>query len=128
VGVARSSEGLRHAIARIRDLRARFWTEVAIPGSGAQLNQALEKAGRVADFLELAELMAIDALDRQESCGAHFRTEHADAGEARRDDEHWAFASAWGVDAAEPGGALVFTRHAEPLSYRSVPLGTRSYR
>jgi succinate dehydrogenase / fumarate reductase flavoprotein subunit len=129
VGVTRSAAGLRQALERIRDLRARFWSEVAVPGSGTQLNQALEKAGRVADFLELAELMATDALDRQESCGAHFRTEHQDAGEARRDDDQWAFASAWGVDDAEaPGGGLAFTRHAEPLSYREVPLATRSYR
>ncbi len=129
VGVARTAEGLSRAIDRIRDLRGRFWREVAVPGSGAQVNQALERAGRVADFLELAELMAVDALDRQESCGAHFRTEHADAGEARRDDERWAFASAWGVDGADdPGGAMTFTRHAEPLSYTAVPLATRSYR
>lgn len=128
VGVARTAEGLERAISRIRELRGRFWREVAIPGSGAQLNQALEKAGRVADFLELAELMAVDALDRQESCGAHFRTEYQDAGEARRDDERWAFASAWGIDGAdEPDAAMTFTRHAEPLGYESVPLATRSY-
>ncbi|MFT3876389.1 MAG: fumarate reductase/succinate dehydrogenase flavoprotein subunit [Propioniciclava sp.] len=129
VGVARTAEGLLRAIGLIRDLRGRFWREVAIPGSGAQVNQALERAGRVADFLELAELMAVDALDRQESCGAHFRTEHADAGEACRDDERWAFASAWAVDGADdPGGAMTFTRHAEPLTYQAVPLATRSYR
>lgn len=128
VGVARTAEGLERAISRIRELRGRFWREVAIPGSGAQLNQALEKAGRVADFLELAELMAVDALDRQESCGAHFRTEYQDAGEARRDDERWAFASAWGIDGAdEPDAAMTFTRYAEPLGYESVPLATRSY-
>lgn len=129
VGVARTAEGLRRAIGRIGELRARFWARVAVPGSGAQVNQALEKAGRIADFLELAELMATDALDRQESCGAHFRSEHSDAGEARRDDQHWTFASAWAVDGTEqPGGTLAFTRHAEPLEYRAVPLATRSYR
>ena len=74
-----------------------------VAGSGDRLNQVLEQAGRVADFLELAELMCVDALDRQESCGAHFRTEHQDAGEARRDDEHWAFVSAWGT--ADAGAA-----------------------
>lgn len=129
VGVARTGEGLARAISRIRDLRRRFWRELAIPGTGAQLNQALERAGRVADFLELAELMATDALDRQESCGAHFRTEHQDAGEAKRDDEHWAFASAWGVDGADvPDARMTFTRHAEPLRYEAVPLATRSYK
>jgi len=129
VGVARSAEGLARAIARIQDLRRRFWNELAIPGTGAQLNQALERAGRVADFLELAELMAVDALDRQESCGAHFRTEYQADGEARRDDRRWAFASAWGVEGAdEPDAAMTFTRHAEPLGYESVPLATRSYR
>jgi succinate dehydrogenase / fumarate reductase flavoprotein subunit len=129
VGVARSEEGLRRAIDDIRALRARFWADVAVPGTAHQVNQPLERAGRIADFLELAELMATDALDRQESCGAHFRTEHQDAGEALRDDERWAFASAWGVeDADRPGGSMTFTRCAEPLEYRSVPLATRSYR
>lgn len=132
VGVDRSAKGLTTAIEEIRSLRSRFWHEVAIPGTGDQVNQALEKAGRVADFLELAELMATDALDRTESCGAHFRTEYQDSGEARRDDKHWAFASAWGVtappEAARPDGPMAFTRHAEPLEYRSVPLATRSYR
>jgi succinate dehydrogenase / fumarate reductase flavoprotein subunit len=126
VGVERSAAGLRTAIEEIRNLRARFWREVRVPGTGAQLNQALERAGRVADFLELAELMAVDALDREESCGAHFRTEFQDDGEARRDDANWAFASAWG--AREDRGRLEFTRHVEPLSFTAVPLATRSYR
>ena len=94
VGVERTSEGLRTAIEEIRDLRRRFWRNVRVPGTGAHLNQALERAGRIADFLELAEVMAVDALDRQESCGAHFRSEVQDAGEAKRDDDRWAFASA----------------------------------
>ena len=87
------------------------------------MNLALEKAGRVADFLELAELMCVDALDRDESCGAHFRSEHQAAGEAVRDDSAWAFTSAWGVD-----GEGTFTRHAEPLSFSAIPLATRSYK
>ncbi|SHI45477.1 succinate dehydrogenase subunit A [Tessaracoccus bendigoensis DSM 12906] len=129
VGVERTAEGLAAAIDDIHDLRHRFWREVRVPGEGRQLNQALEKAGRVADFLELAELMAVDALDRQESCGAHFRSEFQDGGEARRDDQRWAFASAWETRGAS--GAthdLQFTRHAEPLAFASVPLATRSYR
>ena len=128
VGVARTADGLTQAIGRIRELRARFWSQVAVPGSGAQLNQALERAGRVADFLELAEVMAVDALDRQESCGAHFRTEYSIEGEARRDDERWACASAWSVAGADsPAADMTLTRHAEPLAFQRVPLVTRSY-
>ena len=129
VGVERDAEGLARAIGDVRELRARLWRDVRVPGTGAQVNQALEKAGRIADFLELAELMATDALDRQESCGAHFRSEFQDSGEARRDDERWAFASAW--SATGDDGAtdrLAFTRHAEPLRFTNVPLATRSYR
>ena len=128
VGVERSADGLRRAIDEIRDLRARFWRDVRVPGTGAELNQALEKAGRIADFIELAELMAVDALDRQESCGAHFRSEHQADGEAKRDDERWAFASAWETHSSHASHELSFTRHAEPLSFTSVPLATRSYR
>lgn len=129
VGVERTAAGLRTAIDEIRDLRHRFWHQVRVPGGGRQLNQALEKAGRIADFMELAEVMAVDALDRQESCGAHFRSEYQDEGEARRDDDAWSFASAWETH-APPGAAddLTFTRHAEPLRFESVPLATRSYR
>jgi succinate dehydrogenase / fumarate reductase flavoprotein subunit len=130
-GVERSAASLTQAIADIADLRAEFWDDLSVPGSGAQLNQGLERAGRVADFLELAELMCVDALDRQESCGAHFRTEYQDSGEARRDDAHWAFVSAWEVDGAPQGvadHALSFVRHAEPLHFEAVQLATRSYK
>ena len=129
VGVERTADGLRAAVDEIRDLRSRFWREVRVPGGPGHLNQSLERAGRVADFLELAELMAVDALDRQESCGAHFRSEYQDEGEARRDDDAWSFASAWETH-APPDAAdhLTFTRHAEPLRFESVPLATRSYR
>lgn len=129
VGVERTAAGLRTAIDEIRDLRHRFWHQVRVPGGGRQLNQALEKAGRIADFMELAEVMAVDALDRQESCGAHFRSEYQDEGEARRDDDAWSFASAWETH-APPGATddLTLTRHAEPLRFESVPLATRSYR
>ena len=130
-GVNRSAESLTTAIGEIRALRAEFWTDLALPGSGDHVNTALERAGRVADFLELAELMCVDALDRDESCGAHFRAEHQNAGEAQRDDEGWAFCSAWGAAGEEQGtGAhdLTFTRHAEPLEFTAVPLATRSYK
>ena len=127
VGVERTADGLRAAIDGIRELRSRFWREVRVPGTGAELNQSLEKAGRIADFLELGELMAVDALDRQECAGAHFRSEYQDASEARRDDERWAFASAWEVDADDAAGGLRLTRHAEPLTFTAVPLATRSY-
>ncbi|HHW83767.1 MAG TPA: fumarate reductase/succinate dehydrogenase flavoprotein subunit [Actinomycetales bacterium] len=132
-GVGRSPESLATAIEEVRALRGEFWSELFIPGSGAEVNIALERAGRVADFLELAELMCVDALDRDESCGAHFRADHQAEGEAVRDDEHWAFASAWGADGPEQGQgpadyALTFTRHAEPLSFTAVPMATRSYK
>ena len=98
-------------------------------GSGAQLNQVLERAGRVADFLELAELMCVDALDRDESCGAHFRHEHQTPdGEALRRDADWCFTSAWGSDGDDRGGPRSFIRHAEPLTFETVGLTTRDYR
>ncbi len=122
-GVQRSKSGLEKGLRDVRDLRMEFWRDVSVPG-GPHLNSTLEKAGRVADFLELAELMLTDALDREESCGAHFRVEFQEEGEAARDDSRWAFVSAWETS---PGAQLKFTRHAEPLEFRSVPLATRSY-
>lgn len=128
-GVTRSAAGLTEAIGRVRDLRARFWSELRVTGSSDHLNPVLEYAGRVADFLELAELMCVDALDRDESCGAHFRTEHQSrGGEALRDDDTWCFASAWGSCGDDRGGPRLFTRHAEPLAFTSVGLTTRDYR
>lgn len=124
-GVTRSRSGLECAIREIRGLRADFWHEVAVPGDASHVNQALEKAGRVADFLELAQLMCVDALDREESCGAHFRVEYQDNGEAKRDDEHWRFISAW--QCSQHGNELDFRRFAELLDYVAVPLATRSY-
>ena len=98
-------------------------------GTGEHLNQVLELAGRVADYLELAELMCVDALDRDESCGAHFRDEHQTAeGEALRRDDTWSFASAWGSDGDDRGGPRTFIRHAEPLDFSAVELTTRDYR
>jgi succinate dehydrogenase / fumarate reductase flavoprotein subunit len=96
VGMTRNKEGLEKAIGMIRALREEFWKNVRVVGIGEGLNESLEKAGRVADFLELAELMAIDALHRDESCGGHFRIEHQTPdGEAKRDDEQFAYVAAW---------------------------------
>jgi len=124
-GMARRAEGLREAIHRIPVLREEFWRDVNVPGSDAELNQALEKAGRVADFLELGELMCRDALHREESCGGHFREEHqTQDGEARRDDEHFAYVAAWEWrgDGQEP------CLHKEPLAFENVKLAMRSYK
>jgi len=124
-GMARNKAGLEEAIARIPELRAEFWENVAVLGSGESVNQSLEKAGRVADFLEFGELLCRDALDRNESCGGHFRTEfQTPEGEALRDDEHYAHVSAWQYE----GENAVPTRHKEPLHYEEVKLATRSYK
>ncbi len=123
-GMARSADGLRTALARIPDLRAEFWRDVKVLGTGEELNQSLEKAGRVADFLEFAELMCRDALEREESCGAHFRTEYQLDGEAKRDDARFAYVAAW--EYAGEGKPPVL--HKESLDYESVHLATRSYK
>jgi succinate dehydrogenase / fumarate reductase flavoprotein subunit len=124
-GMARTATGLREAIAQIAPLREEFWRDVRVPGSGADLNQELEKAGRVADFLEFAELMCIDALDRDESCGAHFREEHQTAdGEAKRDDERFAYVAAWEYTGEGSAPRL----HKEPLTFEYVHLAQRSYK
>jgi succinate dehydrogenase / fumarate reductase flavoprotein subunit len=123
-GMARSAAGLRDGIARIRDLRDRYPREVFVAGRGEDLNQSLEKAGRVADYLELAELMCVDALHREESCGGHFREEHQTAdGEAQRDDDRFAYVAAWEFrgDDAEP------QLHREQLRFEHVHLAQRSY-
>ena len=124
-GMARNAAGLQEALARIPELREEFWRNVNVPGSDAELNQALEKAGRVADFLELGELMCRDALHREESCGGHFREEYqTDDGEARRDDERFAYVAAW-----EYTGNLQSPRlHREPLAFEYVHLAQRSYK
>jgi succinate dehydrogenase / fumarate reductase flavoprotein subunit len=123
-GMERTDEGLRKAIGLIRDLKAEFWTRVKVPGVGAELNQNLEKAGRVADFLELGELMCIDALHRTESCGGHFRAESQDEeGEAKRDDENFSYVAAW-----EWGGGDEPILHKEDLEFEYVKPSTRSYK
>lgn len=123
-GVSRSAASLSETLGQVRELRDKFWRDVKVLGSPDRINQELERAGRVADFLELAELMVIDALDRTESCGAHFRQEYMlPDGEARRDDANWANVSAWQTTA---DGEHV--RHTEPLNYQLVPLEVRDYR
>ena len=95
-GMARTAEGLKHALSLIPGLREQYWRDVRVLGKGDDLNQALERAGRVADFFELAELMCLDALERNESCGGHFREEYqTPEGEAARDDVNYAYAAAW---------------------------------
>ncbi len=123
--MARNKAGLEAALREIPALREQFWQDVTVPGSGNELNQSLEMAGRVADFLELGELMCLDALEREESCGGHFREEHqTEEGEALRDDERFCHVAAW--EYAGPGNRPV--RNVEPLEFENVHLATRSYK
>jgi succinate dehydrogenase / fumarate reductase flavoprotein subunit len=124
-GMARNDAGLREALAKIPQIREEFHASVNVPGSDAELNQALEKAGRVADFMELAELMCKDALHRTESCGGHFREEsQTPDGEALRDDEHFAYVAAW--EYAGPNAEPILNK--EPLEFEYVHLAQRSYK
>ncbi|WP_396199844.1 fumarate reductase/succinate dehydrogenase flavoprotein subunit [Gemmatimonas sp.] len=123
-GMARTKEGLTKALELIAALKGEFWSNVNVPGSGDNLNQALENAGRVADFIELGELMCRDALAREESCGGHFRVEYQDAGEAKRNDDDFAYVAAW--EFAGEGKAPILNK--EPLVYENVHLSTRSYK
>ena len=124
-GMSRSAAGLKEAIDRIRTLRAEFWQNLMVPGWSSDLNQPLEKAGRVADFLELAELMCIDALDRNESCGGHFREEYQTPdGEPQRDDEHYSYVAAWAYTG--PGNPPELSK--EPLQFDYVHPSQRSYK
>ena len=122
--MARSEKGLKEAIASIQGLRADFWKDVRVLGDGMNVNQSLEKAGRVADFLEFAETMLIDALDREESCGGHFREEYQDeGGEAARNDEKFAYAAAWEYTGVGNKPRL----HKEALDFTYVKPAKRSY-
>ena len=124
-GMARSAGGLRLALQRIPELREQFWRDLRVPGSAETLNQSLELAGRVADFMEFAELMCVDALDRDESCGGHFRVEHqTEDGEAKRDDSRFAHASVWEYT----GVGNAARKHREELTFEHVALATRSYK
>jgi succinate dehydrogenase / fumarate reductase flavoprotein subunit len=124
-GMSRSKAGLEKALARIPELRDEFHRNLKLAGNGETVNVSLEKAGRLADFFEIAELMCIDALDRCESCGGHFRVEHqTEEGEAERDDERYTHVSAW-----EYTGDLSKPRlHVEPLEFEEVRLTQRSYK
>jgi succinate dehydrogenase / fumarate reductase, flavoprotein subunit len=125
VGMSRSKEGLMEAIAEIKEIRADFWKNVSVPGSASELNPELEKATRVADFLELGELFAKDALDRNESCGGHFREDYqTEDGEALRDDKNYAYVAAWEYK-GEPSDAVL---HKEELEFKDIELKTRSYK
>ncbi len=124
-GMARSDAGLKKALEEIPRIRSEFWEDVRVPGSGANVNQSLEKAGRVADFLELAELMCVDALERRESCGGHFRVEsQTEEGEAKRNDEEFSYVAAW----EHRGVGKKPEMHKEPLEFEYVKLTQRSYK
>ena len=124
-GMSRTAEGLKFALSKIPGLREQYWREVKVLGSGEELNQSLEKAGRVADFFELAELMCLDALERNESCGGHFREEYqTPEGEAARDDEHYSYAAAWEFRGVGERPEL----HKEPLTFEYVHPAQRSYK
>jgi len=125
VGMSRNEHGLKEAITSIRELREEFWRDVLVPGDANEVNPELEKAMRVADFLELGELFAVDALHRKESCGGHFREEYqTEEGEAMRDDENFMYVAAWEYT-GDPGRAIL---HKENLEYENIEVKTRSYK
>ncbi|SDR96475.1 fumarate reductase/succinate dehydrogenase flavoprotein subunit [Christiangramia echinicola] len=125
VGMARNATSLKEAIKEIQELREEFWRDVRVPGTTAEMNAELEKAGRVADFLELGELFAKDALHREESCGGHFREEYqTEEGEALRDDENFMYVAAWEYT-GNPADAIL---HKEDLDYENIKVKTRSYK
>jgi succinate dehydrogenase / fumarate reductase flavoprotein subunit len=125
VGMSRNEAGLKKAIDGIRKLRQEFWQDVNVPGEAGNFNLELHKASRVADFLELGELMALDALERNESCGGHFREEYQTPdGEAQRDDTHFAHAAVWEYTGTNSSPI----RHKEELKFEFVQLATRSYK
>ena len=125
VGMARNAEGLKKGIEMIQELRKEFWSNVYVAGENGEFNQELEKALRLADFLEIGELMARDALNRNESCGGHFREEmQTEEGETKRDDENYMYVAAWEYkgDSVEP------ELHKEPLNYENIKIVTRNYK
>ena len=124
VGMARNEKGLKEVISEIKELREEFWKNVNVVGNGDDLNQTLERAGRVADYLELGELMAVDALDRNESCGGHFREEYQTSeGEAKRDDENYRYVAAWEF---EDVGKWKLNK--EQLDFEFLQLAQRNYK
>jgi len=124
-GMSRNAQGLQQALAKIPALREQFWRDVKVLGDGEELNQSLEKAGRVADFFELAELMCLDALERNESCGGHFREEYqTPEGEAQRDDDRYSYGACWEFRGVGNRPEL----HKEPLTFDYVHPTQRSYK
>jgi succinate dehydrogenase / fumarate reductase flavoprotein subunit len=124
-GMGRTEASLKEALRRIPEIRAEFWENVNVPGESADLNQNLEMAGRVVDFMELGELLCLDALHRSESCGGHFREEYqTEEGEALRDDEHFAYVAAWQYTGDDNPPLL----NKEPLTFEYVKLSQRSYK
>jgi len=124
-GMARSDASLREALTRIPQIREEFWSNLRVLGQGSELNQSLEKAGRVADFIEFAELLCTDALNRTESCGGHFRVEsQTPDGEAKRNDKDFCYVAAWEY----AGHGKSPTLHKEPLAFENVHLTERSYK
>jgi len=123
-GMERNAKGLQEAITELQQLKKEFWSDVRIPGSINEMNPELDKANRVADFIELGELMCIDALNRNESCGGHFREEYQTGdGEAKRDDDHYTFVSAW-----EYKGENNWELHKEELKFEVAKPTQRSYK
>src|SRR5262249_43053627 len=120
-GMSRTESGLKKALQLIPALREQFWKEVNVPGEAGGLNQSLERAGRVADFIELAELLCLDALERRESCGGHFREEFQEEGECKRDDANFAHVAAWEYAGADRKPV----RNIEPLLYEESKMSTR---
>jgi succinate dehydrogenase / fumarate reductase flavoprotein subunit len=124
-GMSRNEKALKEALDKIPAIREEFWRNVTVTGTPGELNQVLERAGRVADFLEFAELLVADALARPESCGGHFREEsQTEENEAKRDDENYAHVAAWEFKGVGEEPVL----HKEPLKFENVPLTTRSYK
>ncbi len=124
-GMARSAEGLKKAAVEVKKIREEFWQDVRVPGSSSEFNPELDKAGRVADFLELSQLMIQDALAREESCGGHFRLEYvSEDGEAQRNDEDFTYVAAWEYQGPDTSAIL----HKEDLVFENVELKTRSYK
>jgi succinate dehydrogenase / fumarate reductase flavoprotein subunit len=125
-GMARNAEGLKEAISEIQQIRKEFWSDVRVTGAADEFNPELEKAGRVADFIELGELMCKDALDRNESCGGHFREEYQDAeGETLRDDDNFSFVSAWEYMGYDISKEML---HKEELKYEFIKIAARNYK
>jgi succinate dehydrogenase / fumarate reductase flavoprotein subunit len=124
-GISRTRQGLEEALRALPALRDEFWRDVKVPGGEGELNPSLEHAGRVADFLDFAELMCRDALARDESCGCHFREEHqTEDGETKRDDDRFAHVSVWEFQ----GDGQAPREHREPLAFEAIPLATRNYK